>query len=189
MRLRIQTDAGQIDDVSIHAPAWGATAVTQATFLPRTGFNPRTRVGCDGSLMVRLSCPLVFQSTHPRGVRLVQRAQSLFQPRFQSTHPRGVRPRWSAPSAPNTGFQSTHPRGVRRRSRGAVSITGISFNPRTRVGCDDFFDFFGSPLQSFNPRTRVGCDHGDPGFLALPESFNPRTRVGCDDGVVLRLRA
>ena len=32
--------------VSIHAPAWGATNVLIKLLL-RTGFNPRTRVGCD----------------------------------------------------------------------------------------------------------------------------------------------
>ncbi len=32
--------------VSIHAPAWGATATNQ-TGVDDSGFNPRTRVGCD----------------------------------------------------------------------------------------------------------------------------------------------
>ena len=87
--------------------------------------------------MVRLSCPLLFQSTHPRGVRPEQTARephgqavSIHAPAwgattrssrpcwiclaFQSTHPRGVRPVlfvrriWRA-----VRFQSTHPRGVR----------------------------------------------------------------------------
>ena len=34
-------------DVSIHAPAWGATERAQCGSVPRDGFNPRTRVGCD----------------------------------------------------------------------------------------------------------------------------------------------
>ena len=33
--------------VSIHAPAWGATAAGAAWVVGMIGFNPRTRVGCD----------------------------------------------------------------------------------------------------------------------------------------------
>ena len=60
--------ARQIDTVSIHAPARGAT-------------------GCFGFcfLFVR------FQSTHPRGVRLLASSNRNSRTMFQSTHPRGVR--------------------------------------------------------------------------------------------------
>ena len=78
-----------------------------------------------------------------------------------------------------------------------------SFNPRTRVGCDEFPLARGRTWMGFNPRTRVGCDtptggkqtatevvsiHA-PAWGATPSSsaagwrgrcFNPRTRVGCD---------
>ena len=98
------------------------------------GFNPRTREGCD--LIGRLTRdPDLFQSTHPRGVRLVLSYTTSSSKKFQSTHPRGVRPPmlWRnnrrnvvsihAPARGATGkmqrqeprkrFQSTHPRGVR----------------------------------------------------------------------------
>ena len=55
--------------VSIHAPAWGATAAFQVNVFPCQGFNPRTRVGCDGSPLVVVPSHRQFQSTHPRGVR------------------------------------------------------------------------------------------------------------------------
>jgi len=56
----------------------------------------------------------------------------------------------------------------------------MSFNPRTRVGCDEI-DFLRSPLRTrFNPRTRVGCDGQKPNGVDGMKSFNPRTRVGCD---------
>ena len=125
--------------VSIHAPAWGATLWKR----PRNGaMNP-------------------FQSTHPRGVRLLPWRKPRRPKMFQSTHPRGVR-RESVPYAlPAHVFQSTHPRGVRpqpvggggigavvsihapawgatRRSTGARPLWGSRFNPRTRVGCDCF---------------------------------------------------
>ena len=35
------------EQISIHAPAWGATKITSNTFATDTNFNPRTRVGCD----------------------------------------------------------------------------------------------------------------------------------------------
>ena len=77
---------------------------------------------------------------------------------FQSTHPRGVRrSNLSSPDTPML-FQSTHPRGVRLSAKGVMRGAPTSFNPRTRVGCDE------NPLDTvttvlcFNPRTRVGCD-------------------------------
>ena len=85
-----------------------------------------------------------FQSTHPRGVRLVRGAMfSLhinFNPRthvgcdalyiepsdafkeFQSTHPRGVRRNLPGLERSDERFQSTHPRGVRPRALGAKRV-------------------------------------------------------------------
>ena len=77
--------------VSIHAPAWGATPRVlpmmggqefQSTHprgvrrsdagelaRHRSRFNPRTRVGCDVAYQVACDGYNMFQSTHPRGVR------------------------------------------------------------------------------------------------------------------------
>ena len=98
--------------ISIHAPTWGAT-LAQREALTK----------------------LLFQSTHPRGVRHGSLAMEIVPARFQSTHPRGVRlrialrsfsdfpisihaPTWGAtglspPYKIKIIFQSTHPRGVR----------------------------------------------------------------------------
>ena len=108
----IPKEAGR--DVSIHAPAWGATGpslqqsailqsfnprtrvgcdpTTPAVWWPSSSFNPRTRVGCD--LMPRggVILLILFQSTHPRGVRPEARVWEDDRHVFQSTHPRGVRP-------------------------------------------------------------------------------------------------
>ena len=51
------------DNISIHAPAWGATARTLNLFLRKFDFNPRTRVGCDG-LVVLENLFLLFISIH-----------------------------------------------------------------------------------------------------------------------------
>ena len=55
--------------VSIHAPTRGATPCFHSHRNPSTRFNPRTHAGCDGSCLLSCSCVLLFQSTHPRGVR------------------------------------------------------------------------------------------------------------------------
>ena len=56
--------------VSIHAPAWGATSQTRQGAAYRPGFNPRARMGRD----MNSSRPSVrsyrFQSTRPHGARL-----------------------------------------------------------------------------------------------------------------------
>ena len=54
-------------------------------------------------------------------------------------------------------FQSTHPCGVRHTMRFVIQSL-LSFNPRTRVGCDAECLFCQSTQTGFNPRTRVGCD-------------------------------
>ena len=81
--------------------------------LPCTCFNPRTHVGCDCNELGLNANYNMFQSTHPRRVRLPLHSLSALICRFQSTHPRRVRPR---------------PRPYRQRS--------TCFNPRTHVGCD-----------------------------------------------------
>ena len=78
--------------VSIHAPAWGATRMKKPKLALIACFNPRTRVGCDKSRFSATRTSMMFQSTHPRGVRPASRASSMGTlPVFQSTHPRGVR--------------------------------------------------------------------------------------------------
>jgi len=56
----------------------------------------------------------------------------------------------------------------------------VSFNPRTRVGCDDAELELIPTNYCFNPRTRVGCDRKEHPILSSDSGFNPRTRVGCD---------
>ena len=122
-------------EISIHAPAWGATRLYAQYDYRCADFNPRTRVGCDYRYPRCLPYPFPFQSTHPRGVRPVSacssRTRANFNPRtrmgcdtmalvilmpsrsFQSTHPHGVRLGGETMLYPNLKFQSTHPHGVR----------------------------------------------------------------------------
>ena len=57
------------EEVSIHAPAWGATISQGISTRKHWSFNPRTRVGCDNIAGYKCVETLEFQSTHPRGVR------------------------------------------------------------------------------------------------------------------------
>ena len=76
-------------------------------------FNPRTREGCDSTFPTFSEFMSTFQSTHPRGVRLLIAILSIALVTFQSTHPRGVRPKTRQGASAKKRFQSTHPRGVR----------------------------------------------------------------------------
>ena len=164
-RPRGARPAGQVElcahpAVSIHAPAWGATCAHSGDrvgcrrFNPRarvgrdietTGkpggqacFNPRARVGRDqhGGAKTRQSAK--FQSTRPRGARLlVPRCRK--RPRHVSIHA----PAWGATWA-------------RQRTRCAWT----RFNPRARVGRDTWIGALGLSLTGFNPRARVGRDPG-----------------------------
>ena len=78
-------------------------------------FNPRTRAGCDTPPPANDGTNVLFQSTHPRGVRLDMVVPVPTLLLFQSTHPRGVRLRMVDKRVPEYPFQSTHPRGVRPR--------------------------------------------------------------------------
>ena len=126
--------AGQV--VSIHAPAWGAT----------------------NAFAFRAYNYIVFQSTHPRGVRLSNEA-------FKAT---------------DIGFQSTHPRGVRRGHADACRTHYIVSIHAPAWGATTVHRAVSAALQGFNPRTRVGCDVGRASPKYAGACFNPRTRVGCD---------
>ena len=146
-------------DVSIHAPAWGATSARKDSRLPPSVSIHAPAWGATIWFLLTSSSFILFQSTHPRGVRrpghwAAGRRKIGFNPRtrvgcdlptvsmaekihwFQSTHPRGVRPVCGIVVSKRTTFQSTHPRGVRHATTLRPPARGRSFNPRTRVGCD-----------------------------------------------------
>ena len=167
-------------DISIHAPTWGATHCQLQWRRDHSHFNPRTHVGCDEALWVAAWILPKFQSTHPRGVRLMSLVRpgsslsiSIHAPtwgataikdcccqtqQFQSTHPRGVRLCPSKANRAYIGFQSTHPRGVRQTQQNIIRM-GYEFqstHPRgVRRPCRHILR---SIMPNFNPRTHVGCD-------------------------------
>ena len=130
----IARDNGEAQ-VSIHAPAWGATSVMGACTSSGGGFNPRARVGRD---RMRTLTGWLMPSFNPRarvgrdaqdaGQRL---AHGCFNPRARV----GRDTRLLADCLRFAGFQSTRPRGARP--------------------CPTFWP---GPPSSFNPRARVGRD-------------------------------
>ena len=121
----------------------------------KSDFNPRTREGCDPSAVFCASLMLVFQSTHPRGVRPFGGFLRLFDVGI-SIH------------APARGATCKQSPGHQPRTY---------FNPRTREGCDLRGVHNGRNEGNFNPRTREGCDlavnHRLEG-LSIFQSTHPR---------------
>ena len=190
--------------VSIHAPAWGATQWKKLQGRFPTGFNPRTRVGCDRTMECRFMHPPCFNPRTRVGCDMTTSSPRIvvsfcFNPRtrvgcdqgprafwsdsavFQSTHPRGVRLKAFCRAHGLCEFQSTHPRGVRLLPGRPGQRLRSGFNPRTRVGCDARTAISSLPNMMFQsthprgvrptfPRSRRSAD----------PCFNPRTRVGCD---------
>jgi len=157
-----------IPEVSIHAPARGATPALSSPF----------------------SSFFMFQSTRPRGARLPFSRLYWYIYRFNpraragrdgvptaSGHPYNVSIHAPARGATRTdachgatkAFQSTRPRGARRLCN-ANGIDPGCFNPRARAGRDRAAPPAGrSARRCFNPRARAGRDR-----------FRFRDRLGCD---------
>ena len=99
-------------DVSIHAPTWGAT---------------QAQIRAEKRQMVSIHAP-----TWGATCRLLLFVGLIV---FQSTHPHGVRPISSCSPPCSFQFQSTHPHGVRHRLLCNPCVEK-GFNPRTHMGCD-----------------------------------------------------
>ena len=131
--------------ISIHAPAWGATMIPRIISIDAkiSIHAPAWGATCQaGAYPLR---GMVFQSTHPHGVRRIRyldrrparrisnhapawgatlfNAAAALIVQFQSTHPHGVRLLYAKTSFAITKFQSTHPHGVRRVWHGKISFT------------------------------------------------------------------
>ena len=126
---------------------------------------------------------MVFQFTHPRGVRfgVVQTLAAI----LVSIH---APARGAIVSCRDVHFtylfQFTHPRGVRFRPA-SMDSQGSRFNSRTREGCDDAEVFaIGADKVSIHAPAR-GAMKNKSCLYAL-FGFNSRTREGCDLGWCLR---
>ena len=119
--------------VSIHAPAWGATASRIHRSARACCFNPRTRVGCD---------------LLPAPGHVAHAAVSIHAPAWGATVPPSSGQGWRACFNPRTRVGC---------DLGWIAILAAQqgFNPRTRVGCDPRCCSAGSGsgrFQSTHPR-------------------------------------
>ena len=94
----------------------GRDSKVQDPLPSQLSFNPRARVGRDKHVAIRDAIQWKFQSTRPRGARHSDMAFEI----------------------DGHEFQSTRPRGARRQVAGHGDIALQGFNPRARVGRDNF---------------------------------------------------
>ena len=186
-------------EVSIPAPAWGATrrerdslAGPQFQFtLPRgerhnvvactarhERFNSRSRVGSDPMLTDFLD-RVRFQFTLPRGERPEAATREGGRSAFQFTLPRGERPLRVVVIAGVLQFQFTLPRGERLCPTvycGRIGRFQFTLPRGERPGSRRP----GDHVVRFNSRSRVGSDRRLLTSTRLHSSFNSRSRVGSD---------
>ena len=163
--------------VSIHAPARGATSLSEVTVTSsvfqsthpqgvrrlalcarvlQCCFNPRTRKGCDLSLIDSSGNNYVSIHAPARGATKVDWSQEATE-WFQSTHPQGVRRKSSSVYTRFYEFQSTHPQGVRRTAMKEKALK-VLFQSTHPQGVRPHLTVLKAVLRGFNPRTRKGCD-------------------------------
>ena len=189
--------------VSIHAPGRGATWSDRPPLVLYSGFNSRTREGCDKSVRMRSLSMLSFNSRTREGcdLRWVRPPHHEFF-QFQFTHPGGVRPSSSLPLHITSLFQFTHPGGVRLTLTGSefhllqfqfTHPGGVRLNIYSEVSRAISFQFtHPGGVRPFALRRSASLrefQFTHPGGVRLGEelhprdghqSFNSRTREGCD---------
>ncbi len=145
--------------VSIHAPTWGATKEVSA--------------------LRRL---IEFQSTHPRGVRLLSTS---YRPRCRSFNPRthvGCDRKAESLSYDRQLFQSTHPRGVRLSTPTNPTFSqGVSIHAPTWGATERRAGQRNATNVSIHaPTWGATLSHGKP---PLTKSFQSvrHHHVGCQD--------
>ena len=198
-RLDLPGAVGQGDQVSIHAPAWGATitdknASTKCKFqftLPH-GERPLVRLPREVSELFQFTLPhgerprrrdapqsaRGFNSRSRMGSDTVHRALRILRDVSIHAPAWGATSSGSSASSPNP-FQFTLPHGERR----GVSVVRLSsgrFNSRSRMGSDNRPPRRGGPWRRFNSRSRMGSDSPRSRPRRPPESFNSRSRMGSD---------
>ena len=157
-------------NVSIHAPAWGATLQRPAVFV---------------------AISMAFRSTRPHGARLPRPARYAIR-RSVSIHA----PAWGATVSVDPlvtvvdGFRSTRPHGARPGASSACEQLGERFDPRARMGRD--------ADRSDGPTCYVDVSIHAPAWGATSaklrrsrstsDRFDPRARMG-RDAARLRSRA
>ena len=126
-----------------------------------------------------------FQSTHPRGVRLLAGFFEFLEFLVSIHAPARGATLSSLSNIRILAFQSTHPLGVRPRPQ-IRRLGSRSFNPRTCEGCDQGCRASNNEKMSFNPRTREGCDRAAAVMKLLRIVFQSTHPRGVRPNVIVR---
>ena len=149
-------------EISIHAPARGATGINCKNGFASFYFNPRSRKGSDkqiedsriatinisihaparGATKTMQKCSLSVWNFNPRSRKgsdgiTMGGAWKFF--RFQSTLPQGERHVYWISNNDDCKFQSTLPQGERRNFIQTI-VPSFDFNPRSRKGSDQEYN-------------------------------------------------
>ena len=121
-------------------------------------FNPRTHMGCDPPK--RLAPALMAVSIHaPTWGATFHCGNLTWHILFQSTHPHGVR-QAAIPALAAEPKVSIHaPTWGATSESSRLQRLCTSFNPRTHMGCDCRNILCSVQTRCFNPRTHMGCDY------------------------------
>ena len=166
--------------ISIHAPQWGATLHT-----PRCG-----------------PLFLIFQSTHPSGVRPDQHAHdaiaqiiSIHAPQWGATGrsqsamsliqisihaPQWGATQWPKPCTRPAEFQSTHPSGVRPGGLGWGSCSSYISIHAPQWGATEIVRRLPETVFISIHAPQWGATRNEWHHHNPQSHFNPRTPVGCD---------
>ena len=171
---------GQGFDISIHAPAKGATLRFLSCVTSSRHFNPRSREGSDNAT-VHLP-PVVSISIHApakgatgdKYIRIWNGDISIHAPAKGATV--------VGDSGFHDGlFQSTLPRRERLNLLAPLLLVLISIHAPAKGATRDevhYLDVF----DNFNPRSREGSDPTSKTLMLPAQYFNPRSREGSDRG-------
>ncbi len=166
--------------VSTHAPARGATRYERPSQRTTTGFNPRTRTGCDNQLPDAIALPNSV-STHAPARGATGGTSASYQNIAVSTH---------APARGATRYLllCTHTSGVSTHApaRGATKEKTeddvwnfVSTHAPARGATAIWMSAY-VPSVTFQPTHPHGVRRAAPLALMPLDRFNPRTRTGCD---------
>ena len=135
-RRRPENHAGDGREISIHAPAWGATRGGAGAGGQSADFNPRSRMGSDWNPFLPLPANITISIHAPAWGATNLAVQHDIPCFYFNPRSRMGSDHWDTGGyAKLGGFQSTLPHGERPVSSVSV-IYSSDFNPRSRMGSD-----------------------------------------------------
>ena len=175
-RLRLLT---RDDNVSIRAPARGASPCFFCKLGPSNSFDPRSRAGSVEGDALNVSRSRCFDPRSRAGSVMQSGASVMLHLLFRSALPRGERPRWRKPLSILRMFRSALPRGERRIRwyYGLIPYTFRSALPRGERRREGYTVESICEFRSALPRGERHLRWPSMAS-AISESFDPRSRAG-----------